>query len=72
MIFLVFYFSIIIFIHFAYSTDASPNGDHTPESQKSGDRLKSFLGNIQTYRLVIVPSFFIFLYFIFYLYNNNT
>lgn len=34
------------------SNEASPDGDHTPESQKSDEKLKS-LGNIQTYRLVI-------------------
>lgn len=40
------------------STDVSPDGFDTPESQKSGDRLKTILGNVQTYRLVISFSFF--------------
>lgn len=34
---------------FFYSTDDSPDGDYTPDSQKSDEKLKS-LGNVQTYR----------------------
>lgn len=41
------------YLHIYCSTDVSPDGVETPESQKSGDRLKSILGNVQTYRLVI-------------------
>lgn len=61
------FYLLLFLIQFAYSTDVSPDGDNTPESQKSGDRLKSILGNVQTYRLVIYLHFqFIFLFVIFF------
>lgn len=51
-IFIFFILFVPDFMLYKYSNDVSPDGDYTPESQKSEDKLK-LLGNIQTYRLVI-------------------
>lgn len=41
------------FCLFVYSNGESPDGDFTPDIHKSDDKLKS-LGNVQTYRLVLL------------------
>lgn len=57
------FFSPIFVCLFVYSNGESPDGDFTPDSHKYDDRLKS-LGNIQTYRSVLlVLVFFFWFYF---------